>query len=268
MAITNFIQELWSAGVQSAYAQAQVVIPTLTNTFSGTAARGNTVHIIGAVTPTIVDYADEGRTISAEALSDTEVLLQINQEKAFSVYVDDVDLTQVNGTFDAWVQSAGRALAEDSETYVLGKLLDEGTEAGTPTINSGETAKAAIRLVRKTLADSKVPAANRYLVVNPAMSDLLLAGLSDVALAGSADELRNGMLGRLYGFSVLESALLGDPDVPTAVGYHSAAVAFASTIDKVEALRAPNKFADIVRGLNVYGAKVSLPAGVAFVVAD
>jgi hypothetical protein len=268
MAITNFIQELWSAGIQTAFAQSQVVIPTLTNTFSGTAARGNTVHIIGAVTPSIVDYADEGRTISAEALSDTEVLLQINQEKAFSVFIDDVDATQVNGTFDAWVQSAGRALAEDSETYVLNKLLDEGTEAGTPTINSGETAKSAVRLVRKTLADSKVPAANRYLVVNPAFADLLLAGLSDVALAGSAEELRNGSLGRLYGFNVLESALLGDPEVPTAVGYHSATVAYASTIDKVEALRAPNKFADIVRGLNVYGAKVTLPAGVAYVVAD
>jgi hypothetical protein len=34
------------------------------------------------------------------------------------------------------------------------------------------------------------------------------------------------------------------------------AVAFAGQINEVEAMRAPNKFADLVRGLDTFGAKV------------
>ena len=86
-----------------------------------------------------------------------------------------------------------------------------------------------------------------------------------MAQAGSANELRNGQITRLYGFDVLESALL---EGTAAIGYHEAAVAFVSQIDKVEALRNPSKFADIVRGLNVYGTKVTLGDAVVKFIGD
>ena len=82
MAIDNFIPEVWAAGVTQSFIANQVVIPTLNNAFTGDVVAGNKVHIINATTPTIVDYAGAGRTISAEALNDTEVELDIDQEKA------------------------------------------------------------------------------------------------------------------------------------------------------------------------------------------
>jgi hypothetical protein len=264
MAINNFIPEIWAAGVTTSFQANQIVIPTLTSTYSGEARRGNTVHIIGAVTPTVVDYKAAGRVINAEALADTEVTLLIDQEKAFSVNIDDVDAVQAAGTFDAWVASAGRALAEDAESYVLETMLAEGVDgnAGDLVVDSADEAKAAIRKLRTEMSKAKVPTTGRFVVVNPAMADLLIAGLSDASLAGDSGELRNGQVGRLAGFNVLESALLGDSDVPTAVAYHEAAVAFVSQIDKVESLRNPSKFSDIVRGLNVYGSKTTLPTAV------
>lgn len=257
MAIDNFIPEVWSAGVTQSFIANQVVIPTLNTQYSGVATRGNTVHIINATTPTITDYAAAGRSITAEALADTEVQLLINQEKAFSVNVDDVDRVQAAGEFNAWTEAAGRALAEDAEEYVIAQMLAGGTDAngGAVVVDTAAEAKAAIRAIRKALTEAKVPANGRFVIVNPDMADLLLSDLSDVAAAGSTSELRDGAIMRLYGMDVIESPLVGEA-TPAAVGYHQDMVAFVNQIENVESLRNPTKFADIVRGLNVYGAKV------------
>lgn len=264
MAIDNFIPEVWAASVLEAFAQTAVVRPTLTTTYAGEARRGNVVHITGAVTPTISTY---NGTIAAENLSDTTVELLIDQAKAFSFLVDDVNKVQAAGSFDAWSRSAGRALAETTEAYIISQMLDGGNSAGTPTITNGEEAKAAIRQVRTALSASKVPAAGRYCVVNSSMADLLLSGLSDAAQAGTDGELRNGVIGKLYGMTILESALF-EETAPQAIGYHEAVVPFVSQLDKVEALRATDSFSDIVRGLAVYGCKVSMADGVQYVTAD
>lgn len=258
MAIDNFIPEVWAAGVTQSFIANQVVIPTLNNAFTGDVTRGNQVHIINATTPTIVDYAAASRSITAEALADTEVLLAIDQEKAFSVNVDDVDRVQASSEFAPWVDAAGRALAEDAEDYILAQMVSGATDAngGAVVVDTADEAKTAIREIRKSMALAKVPAAGRYLVVNPDMADLLIQGLDDASVAGADGELRNGVIGRLYGFTVVESPLLSTSGTPAAVGYHEAMVAFVNQIQNLESLRNPTKFADIVRGLNVYGGKV------------
>jgi hypothetical protein len=256
MAIDQFIPEVWAAGVTQSFIANQVVIPTLNNAFTGEVTAGNKVHIINATTPTISDYSAT-RSITAEALNDTEVVLDIDQEKAFSVNVDDVDRVQASSEFAPWVDSAGRALAEDAETYVLTEML-AGASDGNPDdveIDTADEAKAAIRAIRKEMANNKVPAAGRFVVVNPDMADLLIQGLDDASVAGTDSELRNGVIGRLYGFTVVESPLFS-ADTPAAIGYHEAMFAFVSQIQSLESLRNPTKFADIVRGLNVYGGKV------------
>jgi hypothetical protein len=263
MAINNFIPEVWSASVQTAFAANQVIIPTLTTSFAGEATRGNTVHIIGAVTPTIVDYKDEGRVITAEALADTNLDLLINNEKAFAVKVDDIDVVQAASNFDAWVSAAGRALAEDAESAVIAELVDNGTEiSGAAAPTTGAAARKEVLKLRTAMSTAKVPANGRYLAVSPAYAELLLEGLSDVAAAGSDAELRNGVIGRLAGFTVVESPLMTGTG---AIAYHEAMVAFVGQLDKIEAVRSANSFADVVRGLNVYGVKVVNAAAVQFV---
>jgi hypothetical protein len=125
-------------------------------------------------------------------------------------------------------------------------------------VDTADEAKAAVRAIRKAMANNKVPASGRYLVINPDMSDLLIQGLDDASVAGTDSELRNGVIGRLYGFTVVESPLLQPSGAarPTAIGYHESMVAFVNQIQSLESLRNPTKFADIVRGLNVYGGKV------------
>jgi hypothetical protein len=259
MAIDNFIPEVWAAGVTQSFIANQVVIPTLNNAFTGDVVAGNKVHIINATTPTIADYSAT-RTITAEALADTEVLLEIDQEKAFSVNVDDVDRVQASSEFAPWVDSAGRALAEDAEDYLLNEVMLVGAQNANPTdivVDSAEDALTAVRTMRTLMGKAKVPAAGRYLVVSPDFADFLIQGLDDVSVAGQDSELRNGVIGRLYGFTVLESPLLDyDGNTNGAIAYHESMVAFVNQIQSLESLRNPTKFADIVRGLNVYGGKV------------
>lgn len=267
MAISNFIPEVWSAGVTTSFQASQIIIPTLNTQYTGEARRGNTVHIIGAVTPTIVDYAGEGRTITAEALTDSKVDLLIDQEKAFAFLVDDVDKAQAAGNFDAWTNAAGGALAEDAEAYVIAQMLSGAgnnlnTGGSAVTIDSGDKALAALRAIRTQMTKNKVPAANRYVAVNPAFADLIVAALGSNANGLGEGELRNGVVARIYGMTVLETPMFAEATKPYAVGYHSATVAFVSQIAETESLRDPASFSDIVRGLNVFGAKVVRSAGV------
>tara|TARA_R100001460_G_scaffold2077_8_gene7105 strand:- start:1926 stop:2732 length:807 start_codon:yes stop_codon:yes gene_type:complete len=256
MAIDNFIPEVWAAGVTQSFIANQVVIPTLNTQFTGTVTRGNQVHIINATTPTIVDYKAAGRSITAEALNDTEVLLDIDQEKAFSVNIDDVDAVQASSEFGPWVDSAGRALAEDAEDYLLDQMLAGATDSnsGSVVVDSAAKALTGVLDMRTAMSTAKVPANGRFLVVSPNYADLLIQGLDDVSVAGNDTELRNGVIGRIYGFQVLESPLFASG--AGAIAYHENMVGFVNQIQSLESLRNPTKFSDIVRGLNVYGAKV------------
>lgn len=266
MAIDNFIPQIWSAGVTKAFQLAQVIIPTVNREYEGDAAKGNTVNITGAVTPTIVDYADNGRTITAEDIADGTVQLLIDNEKAFAFKVDDIDKTQAAGSFDTWTQAAGMALAEEAEAAVLAKMVagaGVNAQASTPVaVDTADEALAALRAIRTALTKNKVPASGRFVAVNPAFADLIIAKLSDVAAAGSEGELRNGVIGRIYGLTVIETPMFAEVTKPVAVGYHTIAVAFVAQIAETEALRDPSAFKDIIRGLNVYGVKVVRPEAV------
>lgn len=269
MAITKFIPSIWAAALLEAYHAQAIVSPTVTHEYEGEAAKGNTVKISTIATPTIIDYKAAGRTLTPQDLSDTELDLLIDQEKAFGFNVDDVDKKQAAGSFDAVTTDAGAALVEDAESYLLGQMQANGTAltgSGSVALTDFTGAYNALKSARTALGNAKVPYANRYAVCNPAFTDLLLdpsGNLAKANEAGQASNLQNGAVtGRLLGFNaVLETPLL-NPSKPTVIGYHAAGAAFVSQMDTVEALRNTDKFADIVRGLHVYGAKVLRPTSV------
>ena len=263
MAITNYIPQVWSSAVFTSFEQNQVVIPTLNTLFTGDVTYGNQVNITGAVTPTIGTYSG---TATNQTLSDSTVALGIDQKKYFAFKVDDVNAVQARGDFDSWSRAAGAALAADSESYVIAQMIADGTDLGDTAITDGTEAKAALRTLRTALSAANVGSSNRYCVVNSAMADLVLAGLSDAAQAGSDSELRNGVIGRLYGMTIVESSLFAE-ELPQAIAYHADMVAYVSQLDSVEALRDTSSFSDIIRGLHVYGAQVVQDAAVQFITA-
>jgi len=258
MAITNFIPTLWSSALLEPFKSAQYLIPAVNHQYEGELSSGNTVKVTAITTPSIQNYAT-GRVLTIDALSDTTQSLVINKEDAISFKVDDVDRVQSAGSFEPVTRDAAKALAENSETNLIADLKANGTSAGTAAITTPALAYAAVVAIRQALVKAKVPNSDRILAVSPEFASLLLGEASKLTTADIAGdgELRNGVLGRLLGFTVVEHPLLTHTSSrPAAIGLHAPSVAYVGQIEKVEAGRMELAFADYVRILNVYGTKV------------
>lgn len=280
MSVKTFIPEIWNAAIQEPYEKNLIFgQPSIaSNAWMGQITGiGDTVHINYLSAPTVRDYT-KGTPIEVEELSTTSTKLNIDQGKYFAFRVHDVDKVQASGDLQGpATRSAGIELRDNADTYLSGLLKDGALAAnklGTVEVVDDDPAKAGaeysafkvlVKLSEK-LNRQSVPTTGRYVVVGPGTYSALLMDprFTRVDASGDAEGLRNGIVGRAVGFDVLvsnnvpvvsgrEVAIAGVPD----------AFAFASQLVETEALRDPSHFGDIVRGLNVYGAAVTRPEGIA-----
>jgi len=274
VAVTSFIPEIWNAQLLEDF-RAQAVAAALTNReYEGNAASGNKVIINTAAAVAVKDYktgvSGQGeRTTAPDAVTTTSQELLIDQEKSFDFYVDDIDRAQAAGTMDVFTRSAGEGLAQDADQFILSTAVT-GVGSGNilpgSVLESGDQAFDVVRDLRKVLTKAHVPTAQRVLIVNAEFEALLLGSdskLTAVDVSGSPDGLRNAMLGRLLGFDVYVSENLPTVDRPQALAFYRPALAYVSQIERTEAMRAQDKFADRLRGLHVYGCSVIRPEAVA-----
>ena len=129
------------------------------------------------------------------------------------------------------------------------------------------------RMSRK-LDQQNVDSQNRWMIVDPVFMELLKdedSRLFQADWGGSG--LRNGLVAdNLHGFRVYMSNNLpikgSGPTGTTSTGSthfgyilagHSSAVATAEQLNKTESYRDPDSFADIVRGMHLYGRKILRP---------
>jgi hypothetical protein len=120
-----------------------------------------------------------------------------------------------------------------------------------------------------------VDSRGRWLVLDPVFIEMLKDEDSRVLNADfGGSGLQNGLiLNNLHGFRIyisnnLPSVGTGpgtsgstaqDDNYGVIVGGHDSAVATAEQINKVETYRDPDSFADIVRGMHLYGRKILRP---------
>jgi len=131
----------------------------------------------------------------------------------------------------------------------------------------------------RLLDQQQVDTAGRWLVVDPVFMEILRDEDSRLHNAdfGESGSIRNGLavnnLGgfRLYVSSNLPSVGTGPGTTGTAnqianygviVAGHDSAIATAEQINKTETYRDPDSFADIVRGMHLYGRKVLRPEAI------
>ena len=151
------------------------------------------------------------------------------------------------------------------------------TGSGAAPTNAGDANPLQViaRMARK-LDQQNVDSQGRWLVLDPVFIEVLKdedSRLFNADFGGSG--LLNGIVSdNIHGFTVYSSNNL--PSVGTgssfagansAVNYgaivagHSSAVATAEQINKTETYRDPDSFADIVRGMHLYGRKILRPEG-------
>lgn len=112
--------------------------------------------------------------------------------------------------------------AEDELAEAMNDLVPDDTIA-----SGGTDVEGKILAAREGLSRADVPAADRWLAVSPEVASFMLAldKFSRVDASGDDNALRNAVIGRIYGFTVVESSAL---DPGTAVGYHRTGFAFAN----------------------------------------
>lgn len=286
MAITNFIPKLWASAVQVPFERSLVFgQPTVANRqYEGEIRnQGDTVNIASISDPTIKTY-DKSKDLEIEDLSDAQLQLLIDQGDFFAFRVNDVDKVQAAGDFEGpATQRAGFGMKDAVDKYIA-SLFNQSVANGGPIqanrlgnvdvwngIGSGPTDSQATGYgvlvdLGKQLNKSDVPTDGRYAIIDPDFLAVLQFDprFSRVDASGSSETLRNGIVGRAAGFDILLSNnTVKAADRSLVVAGIPEALSFANQLTQVEALRSESRFADIIRGLNVYGAKITHPDGLA-----
>ena len=275
MAVTTFIPELWSARLLYALEKSHVATNLVNRNYEGVIAnQGDTVHInsIGAIT--VKDYTKNTDIAAPDALTTTDQSLVIDQCKYFNFQVDDVDKVQAAGDLiDTAMGRAAYALADVSDAFLLKTIANGVASANKIGAKATLTALTASNVyenivkMRTLLDKANVPTTGRTIVVPPEVYALLL--LDDRFAKSGSDSgqnaLLNGMVGRVAGFDVFMSnnCVSGTDGDSGSTAYFvitaqvASATTYAEQIIKTEGYRMESRFADGVKGLHVYGAKVT-----------
>ena len=232
---------------------------------------GDTVLINSLGDVTVFDYT--GILPEPEELTDEQRSLVIDQQKAFNFKIDDIDRAQSNTELmGAATQNAADGLNEVAGRYVAGLALGAdpanvlgSADAPVTTIDAGNVFAFLVEMKRR-LDDAGVPRDGRWLQA-PGWLEALIIQAQIINQTDAQNYIQNGVVGRVAGFNIISA-----PYVPTATGAagdsdvivagHAMGISFAEQIIKTEAYRPEKSFADALKGLHVYGAKLIRPEAV------
>ncbi len=275
MAISTFIPELWSARLLDALEKVHVAGSIVNRDYEGEIKQcGSSVRInmIGDIT--VSDYESGADLDDPEELSTTECVLEIDNAKYFNFQIEDVDAAQAAGDLmDKAMRRSAYALNDVADSYILEMIASGAVEENvigldTPVVLTADNVYSYIVQLRLILDKNNVPHEERSIVLPPDVYALLL---QDSRFTGSGnmgeETARSGFIGRIAGFDIYESnncyydgtSYYVTAQVPSACTY-------AEQILETTAYRPEKRFADAVKGLHVYGAKITDPTRIAALV--
>ena len=254
MAVTNFIQQIWSKKIQDDLELKCKLVDNCLRDYEGDCKHAQSVKILGVGEPTIGAY-DGTQDISIEDMSDKGQILTIDQANYFAFYVDDVDQAQsVPGLKEKYQEKAVHGLAVARDTYVA-NLIKGATNVTTATALTKEAIKEAsdeaIVALRERNFDEE-----GVIEITPAVYNVFKNELITLS-TNNPEYIKKGIVGVYDDFNVIMSNNMAKDSGHVYCDVRGKkAVAFAGQINEVEALRAEKRFKDIIRGLDTFGAKV------------
>ena len=239
----GFIPEIWEDDVIAQY-KANLVVSNLVSKINHNGRKGDTIYL-----PSITDRKTATPTPKAEDQQVTlvpaaanEITVNINKHYEYSfLYEDLTSLQALDSLRRHYTDHAGYALAKQVDQDVVGSF--QGTNGGTAFVGTtgngavigsdGSTSYAAasnnaaaltdagIRKIIQSLDDEDNPMSDRHLVIPPVERNNImgLARFTEQAFVGesaSANTIRNGVIGQLYGVSVAISTNMPYMHIDTA----------------------------------------------------
>ena len=270
----NWLPVIYSQKVQKFFRTASVVEEITNTDYAGEIENyGDTVNIIKEPSISVNSYTRGGH-IAIQNLADDQLQLVVDQANAFAFKVDDIEERQAHVNWEALATSSGAYALKDSydENVIAAMVSGAGTTvgsdgSGTDTgFGTSETDPANILAnAAKRLHANDVPTDNRWFLGTPEFYEQLgqaSAKLMDASVTGDGKSpLRNGsvLAGQVNGFKLY---MTNNFAASTTSNYykvlygHMSSTATANAIAKTEVIRDPDSFADVVRGLHVFGRKV------------
>ena len=294
MSISNFNPVLWSNRFLANLDRVHVHAALLNRDYEGEIKKaGDTVKIssIGRITvSSYVRNAGLGGSAASptiagiarpEILQGSSMFLAISEGDYFNFAIDDVDAYQQQPKLmDKAMKEAAWAMANEVDLFVNSVLQTgvAGTADGTGnrldarTIGTG----AGDDDFYETLVDLGVKLKEsdvtgpKWVIVPPWAYGMLQKDVRFTNYGTDANRatLTNGLIGRAAGFEIFESnglsgatsgTLATSGGVYTVIGGVREAATYAEQINSIEAFRPQDGFNDAVKGLHLYGAKVTRP---------
>ena len=265
MAVTSFIPTIWSVGLLQGLRTRLVSENFVNHDYVGDVKKGGTVKINTLSDISVYDY---NGTVTYSALSTVGQDLVINKKKAFSFEVDDLDAFQAasgGNLMTSGIDNATFNVRKEKDADIFATMADNGTViADAISVYDGATAFEAIRKAQLKMNQLDIPDEGRVMAIDAETESFLLAnkelGLNQQI---GGEVVKNGRIGMLLGITLYRSNQLKTASGNTlCIATTPRFTTEASQIEEIEAMRLQNKFADGVRGLLVYGAKVTNPNGV------
>ncbi len=268
MSVSSFIPEIWSASMMHALDGKYIAVANCNRDYEGEIKeKGNLVHICGISPISVSDYTKDTDISAPTALTDYVKDLEITQAKYFNFQLDDADFVQSRPEMlNTAVHNAAQALATAADTYVY-TLMTKGaskTLACTPA-----AATDLINLIidaRTLLFTRNVTDANDISIeVSPEVAAQILKEKAALC-TDNTEALEGGYIGSIAGCKIYVSNQIPTVDDTTAktrayrcFARTRRAVTFAEQLSEIEAYRPESRFADAIKGLHLYGAKVIYP---------
>ena len=259
MAVTNFIQSIWSKSILDDLEKKCKLVDNCLRTYEGDVDHARTVKILGVGEPTVTVY--DGKTaLTYEEMTDKGQELTIDQQRAFHFLVDDIDQAQsVPGLREEYQRKAVHKLAVARDSYVAQLIADCGTTGEHEAIACNEMTREAV----KEAIDAAIVALRErdfdedgVIEITPRVYNLFKNELITLS-TNNPEYIKKGIVGMYDGFKVIMSNNMHSDGSNTYCCVRGVkAIAFAGQINKVEALRHQGLFKDIVRGLDTFGAKI------------
>jgi len=209
-----------------------------------TGKQGDTITVRKPATFTAAAFDRNTGIVPQDATEDSTPLeLDTLLDVSFAVTAEELTLS-IDDFADRLVNPAMEAIVQKVDATIAEKLVDTAEASGGGGTVTWSSSKASTVFTGELgalakLGRGKAPTANRSAVFSPEGAGVCLTDTLFVEAdkSGATDALREGSIGRVFGFDTYQSQALGygagDAGAADGVAFHKDAVAFVSrTLDK------------------------------------
>ena len=266
MAITSFIPTVWSETLCKSLDKQYGAIANCTREFEGEIKeKGSKVAICRLNNVRIGNYSKGSNITGPDELDGSVTELVIDRAKYFNFQIDDVDKAQAAPKLmEEAMRVAAAGLANLADQCVFEQHMYAAHNIVEFKGKAENILDTIIKARTKLYENNVTPGTEVVLEVSPQVAELIFKAKLNLS-TDNGELLETGCIGSIAGFKVFVSNnVIKTMDANNNTCHNcyartKRAIAFAEQISEVEAYRPEHRFADAVKGLHLYGAKIVYP---------